>query len=307
MRTKTLLPRCPFGNMPAFSCPWWIPRLAAALLVCLLLAAGTRATAADTAAETTAAAAATPTPTPAVAATVTPEATPEARTGGAAGAAALPPLRDPLKPLNVAFYHFNDKLYFWVLKPLAQGYSYVVPEKGRIGVRNFFTNIAMPVRFVNCVLQVEPQAAGAELNRFFINTTVGVLGFADPALNKWQIKAHDEDFGKTLGYYGARPAIYLHWPLFGPSNPRDTVGLVADSFLDPFGYLLELPPRVGVKAGDRVNRTSLQIGDYEDLKEAAIDPYVSVRDAYHQYREKQIRAKTAASGQPENRPPDAGH
>jgi len=211
-----------------------------------------------------------------------------------AAVTALPPLRDPLKPMNVAFYHFNDKLYFWVLKPMAQGYQYVVPETGRVWVRNFFTNLNMPTRFVNCVLQLNARGASTELERFGINTTVGILGFSDPAFNKWQIAPYKEDFGYTLGYYGTKPWIYLHWPIFGPSNPRDTVGLVADSFTDPLGYLLKMPPRVGVKAYDKVNGTSLVIGEYEDLKEAALDPYVAVRDAYYQYREKTIRNKRAA-------------
>ena len=201
----------------------------------------------------------------------------------------LPPLRDPLKPMNVAFYHFNDKLYFWVLKPVAQGYTYAVPETGRVWVRNFFTNLNMPTRVINCGLQLKGKDAGTELERFGINTTVGILGFGDPALNKWQIKPRKEDFGRTLGHYGTRPWIYLHWPIFGPSNPRDTVGLIADSFTDPLTYLLKFPPRVGVRVYDKVNGTSLAIGDYEDLKESALDPYVAVRDAYYQYREKAIR------------------
>lgn len=216
---------------------------------------------------------------------------------------ALPKLRDPLKPMNVAFYHFNDKLYFWVLKPAAQGYSWVVPETGRVWVRNFFTNVAMPGRCVNATLQGRFKVAGCELERFGINTTLGIFGFDDFAARRWSIKApKGEDTGLTLGHYGVKPAIYIHWPLFGPSNPRDTVGLVADSFLDPATWLLEFPARIGAKAVDRVNRTSLSLGDYEDLKESALDPYVAVRNAYHQYREKRILGADKPGDKPAAKP-----
>lgn len=206
---------------------------------------------------------------------------------------ALPPMRDPLKPMNVVFYHVNDKLYFWVLKPVAQGYGYVVPETGRVWVRNFFSNVAMPIRCVNSTLQMNFKGAGTELARFGINTTVGVLGFGDPAASRWDIEPCDEDFGLTLGSYGVHPWIYICWPIFGPSNPRDTVGLVADHFLAPSTWLLDMPTGLAVNAYDRVNKTSLRIGEYEDFKDAAIDPYVAMRNAYYQYREKRIQGKFA--------------
>ena len=88
---------------------------------------------------------------------------------------------DPLEKFNRAMFTFNDKLYFYVLKPTAQGYKYIVPEPGRVSVRKFFTNVAMPVRFANCLFQGKPKQAGIELSRFVINTTAGVAGFFDPA------------------------------------------------------------------------------------------------------------------------------
>ena len=90
-------------------------------------------------------------------------------------------IADPLEPFNRAMYHFNDKLYFWVLKPVAQGYKAVVPEFARIGVSNFFTNIAFPVRFVNCLLQANFSGATLELGRFVLNTLGGIGGLLDPA------------------------------------------------------------------------------------------------------------------------------
>lgn len=196
---------------------------------------------------------------------------------------------DPLEPLNRVFFHFNDKLYFWLLKPIAKGYTVLVPQAGRRGVKNFFSNVATPVRLVNCVLQAEFGGAWVELERFAINTTVGVAGFGDPAKNRWRLEKRTEDLGQTLGRYGLGPSIYIHWPIIGPSNPRDTVGYVGDFFLDPFHYLVpKFWPNVGIKSYDTVNDTSLRVGDYEDFKDASIDPYVSLRDAYYQYRRSQV-------------------
>ncbi len=201
------------------------------------------------------------------------------------------PVYDPIEPFNRAMFMVNDKLYFYVLKPVAGGYSRVVPEKGRVAVRRFFTNLLTPVRFVNSVLQFKFEAAGTELVRFAINTTVGVLGFMDPARDRWRIFLVREDFGQTLGAYGAGPGFYIMWPVIGPSSLRDTVGWVADLFLDPTTYIFAADPWVGtgVKAYERVNDTSLEIGTYEAIKKEALDPYVFIRDAYHQHRESLVR------------------
>ena len=193
--------------------------------------------------------------------------------------------RDPLEPMNRAFFVFNDRLYFWLLKPVSRGYAYAVPAAARRGVRNAFSNITTPVRLVNSALQGEFGGAWVELERFGINTTVGVAGFGDPARNRWQIQKREADLGQTLGHYGVGPWIYLNWPVIGPSNPRDTVGYVGDIFLDPITYLVpQFACSVGIKAYETVNGTSLRPGEYEKFKNAAIDPYTALRDAYYQYR-----------------------
>lgn len=198
-----------------------------------------------------------------------------------------PPIPDPLEPFNRAMFWFNDKLYFYALKPVARGYSAVVPQFARVGVRRFFANITTPVRFANSVLQLNFRSAGVDLARFVINTTVGVAGFTDPARDRWEIFPVDEDFGQTLGRWGLGPGLYITWPVFGPSSARDTVGLVADSFANPVNYVLvsEQAALIGVKAYERVNGVSLDIGVYEDIKRDAFDPYIYVRDAWHQHRE----------------------
>lgn len=198
-------------------------------------------------------------------------------------------IADPLEPINRVFFTFNDKLYFWVLKPVARGYRYVIPEPFRVGFRNMFSNITMPIRAINCLLQGKIKGFGRELLRFVVNSTVGFFGFVDAARIGMHVEAQDEDFGQTLGVFGAGPGIYIDWPIFGPSSIRGTFGLVGDFLADPLTYLLSgTKETIAVRGGDRVNRTSLTIGEYESLKRSALDPYVAVRNAYFQYRRSKI-------------------
>ena len=198
---------------------------------------------------------------------------------------------DPLEPFNRAMFHFNDKLYFWVLKPVAQGYNQVVPEPARVGVKNFFSNLRMPVRFVSSLLQGDIKGAATQLGRFLVNTIWGVGGFLDPSSSEQlNIPKQDADLGQTLGIYGVGQGFYLVWPILGPSSARDSVGIAGDYFLYPVSYINPWYDWLAVRAYEEVNDASLNIGDYELLKEAAIDPYVAVRDAYHQYRQKKVEA-----------------
>ena len=197
---------------------------------------------------------------------------------------------DPLEPINRAFFHFNDKMYFWVLKPVARGYKKVVPQSLRISIRNFFSNLSMPPRAVNCLIQGKVKGFGTEVLRFLLNSTLGVLGFGDPAKKTFNIDKQNEDLGQTLGSLGLSPGIYINWPFLGPSSLRDTVGLVGDAFLNPLNYILDTAKyNIGVRGYDQVNKTSLSIGEYESLKKAALDPYISLRDAYHQYRLEKVK------------------
>ena len=195
---------------------------------------------------------------------------------------------DPIEPVNRAFFVFNDRLYFWLLKPVARGYAFVVPEALRVGIRNALTNAAMPVRLVNSLLQGKGKGAGRELARFTINTTIGMGGLFDPAKDGWGITASDEDTGQTLGAYGLGHGAYLVLPFFGPSSLRDAAGLGGDAFLNPLNYMVDFRTAVAIRAGKAVNDVSLQIGEYEDIKAAAVDPYLAIRDGYVQHREGQV-------------------
>jgi phospholipid-binding lipoprotein MlaA len=197
-------------------------------------------------------------------------------------------IADPLEPFNRAMYHFNDKLYFWMLKPVAQGYSKVVPEGARISVKNFFSNLLAPIRFLSCLLQADFSGAATEFGRFGINTIWGIGGLLDPSAGKeLDLQRQDNDLGLVLAYYGVGHGFYIVWPFLGPSSPRDSVEIVGEYFLYPGPWY----DWVGLEGVDMVNATSLRIGDYESLKDAAIDPYVAMRDAYIQYRLKKIKSR----------------
>jgi len=198
-------------------------------------------------------------------------------------------IADPLYVWNKGVYYFNDKLYFWLLKPVAQGYSAIFPEGVRFSISNFFYNLTTPIRFLNSLLQLKMKSAGNELIRFVVNSSVGVGGLGDFAKDKLDIKRHKEDLGQTFGYYGVGHGFYIMWPFIGPSSLRDTVGLIGDAFLDPVNYITPVQDSLEITASDEVNDISLHIGDYEDIKKSAIDPYISIRDAYVQNREKKVK------------------
>ncbi|WP_305042623.1 MlaA family lipoprotein [Geoalkalibacter sp.] len=195
---------------------------------------------------------------------------------------------DPIEPFNRAMFWFNDKLYFYLLKPVARAYR-VVPEPARVSVGNFFSNVATPVRLANCLLQFRFPDAGRELGRFVVNTTWGVGGLFDPAHKRLGWHKKDEDLGQTLGYFGIPAGPYLVLPLFGPSNPRDAVGRIGDGVLDPWPYVLdETWEVIAVKTYDRVNWLSLDRDTYEAIKREQLDPYLFIRDAYAQRRDAMI-------------------
>lgn len=192
---------------------------------------------------------------------------------------------DPIEPLNRMFFVFNDKLYFWVLKPVTEGYSAVVPDDIRTVVGNFFDNLGAPIDFVNTLLQGRFSDAGVVLGRFLINSTIGVYGFADVAEEEFQLEQQHGDFGQTLGVWGIGEGIYLCLPIFGPSNIRDGVGRFADMQVHPYTYIgLNSEERLIIRSYEYINRLSITPPVYEDIKEIAIDPYIATRQAYADHR-----------------------
>ena len=198
---------------------------------------------------------------------------------------------DPLEPVNRGIFWFNDKMYFYVLKPIARGFRYV-PEPWRVSLKNFFNNLRAPVTIINATLQGKFADAGNELTRFATNTTLGIGGLFDPSKEHFGIRAKEEDTGQTLGHYGVGPGPYLVLPFLGPSNLRDGIGLFADSRMDLAYYIWgkdkDNYDYLGAIAVRVINNLSLDKDTYEGIKQDALDPYLFVRDAYAQYRQNQI-------------------
>lgn len=194
---------------------------------------------------------------------------------------------DPLAPWNRMMFNFNDKLYFWFLKPVSSGYVSVVPSPVRSGISNFFDNLSTPIRMTSSLLQGNGTQAQAEFARFLFNTTFGVFGFGSPADDYPHLTKKDEDLGQALGAHGVGNGWYVVWPFLGPSTFRDTVGTVGDAFMNPVTYL-PLGASMGITGEKKLNETSYRIGDYETLKEASIDPYEALRDAYLQHRQTKV-------------------
>ena len=196
---------------------------------------------------------------------------------------------DPLMGMNRGLLTFNDKMYFWLLKPVATGYGMVIPEELRRAIVNVFYNIRFPVRFVNCLLQGKFRKSGYEFGQFFINSTAGFLGLANVASNYPKLQPSKEDLGQTFAVWGFGNGVYLMLPFLGPSSIRDGLGRLGDTFLDPLWWLFDdFWTSVGIRIGEVVNETSTRIGEYEALKDAALDPYVMIRNAYIQNRNKLI-------------------
>lgn len=196
---------------------------------------------------------------------------------------------DPFSGYNRWMTRFNDRLYFWVLKPAATGYAKLTPAVARKSVGRFFKNLGYPIRFVNNVLQFKIKRAGVETARFVVNTTLGVAGLADPARWWWQLEAFPEDFGQTLGHYGVGGGFHLVLPVLGPSNLRDAVSRIPDRFLNPVDYVEPSEASLAISALEIVNSTSLRLGEYERLQKDAVDWYIFIRNAYEQNRKKQIQ------------------
>lgn len=196
---------------------------------------------------------------------------------------------DPLMVWNKAVFHLNDTLYFGVIKPVSSAYKALVPALFRRGIRNFFHNLAGPKRMINCLIQGKGEAAEAEWVRVWMNTTIGVLGFGNPAGKYSHLNPPEEDLGQSLGTWGVPEGWYVIWPFLGPSTIRDTVGMFGDRFLDPSNYIDPAEDGIAVSVLGTVNSMSFNIGVYESLKEAAIDPYEAMRDAHLQYRRKQMK------------------
>ena len=186
---------------------------------------------------------------------------------------------------------FNDKLYFWVLRPTALGYKAITPQFFRVGVANFFHNITMPIRFTNSLMQGDLASTGTELGRFAINSTVGLLGVMDPAAHYLDWQPNNQDMGLTLGKYGIGNGPYIVWPVFGPSTLRDSVGRSTDYFLSPLTYLLVPAKNIAIGSGVGFAEMEARGDVLNALEESSVDYYAVLRSAYLQSRAATLRSR----------------
>jgi phospholipid-binding lipoprotein MlaA len=195
--------------------------------------------------------------------------------------------RDPLEALNRGIFQFNEEVDNLILKPIAKGYQAITPDPVDRGVTNFFDNIADVRNAVNNALQFKMTRAVTSVGRILVNSTVGVLGFADVASNM-NLPKYNEDFGQTLGTWGVGPGPFIVLPFLGPSTGRDTVGLVADWYTDPLTYVNDGGVAWGAKGLRIIDRRADLLAASRVLEEAALDPDSFVRDAFLQRRHSDI-------------------
>ncbi|KEA45895.1 MlaA family lipoprotein [Campylobacter mucosalis] len=196
---------------------------------------------------------------------------------------------DPLSGYNRVMTSINDTIYTYIFDPVLDGYRWLVPQEGREAIANIFDNALYPLRLINNLLQFKFQNAGEETLRFVANTIVGFAGVSDVATKYYKIPRHDEDFGQTLGYWGVGSGFHIVWPIFGPSNLRDTFGMVGDYFSKPTSYIEPETLELAVKTFDETNSKSLSSMSYKQLKKDAIDLYPFLRDTYEQRRNHLIK------------------
>ena len=197
-----------------------------------------------------------------------------------------------------AIFKFNMALDDIVLEPLAKGYN-KLPSPIKKGTSNFTSNIGTLLSIPNNVLQGNFKQLGHSVGSFVVNTSVGILGFFNPA-EKIGLKPHKEDVGQTLGAYGMGPGCYFVLPVLGPTTARDSIGMIADTFIDPFAHVTIREKELFGSSGNNFDYYSLKATtavdfradndkNFESLEKSSIDLYSSLKSIYLQDRENKIK------------------
>ena len=195
-------------------------------------------------------------------------------------------------------FNFNQGVDNYVLEPIAKGYN-KLPKPLKKGTGNFTSNIATLLSIPNNLLQGNIKQLGHSTGSFIVNTSVGILGFFNPA-EKLGLKPYKEDVGQTLGSYGMGPGCYFVLPILGPTTARDSVGLIADSFIDPFAHVTLREKELFNVSGNELDFYSLKgigavdfrsdnITNFDSLEKNSIDLYSSLKSVYLQDRERKIK------------------
>jgi phospholipid-binding lipoprotein MlaA len=197
---------------------------------------------------------------------------------------------DPFEGFNEKMFWFNrEVLDRYVLKPIATGWDFILPDPVQRGVHNFFDNLAVVRRVVNNGLQLKFNGAATELARFTINSTIGLVGFFDVAKDGFGIEQRDEDTGQTFGVWGAGPGPYLVLPFLPPLTVRDGIGYAFDVAMTPYTYFIPWWGSVLGTATNTVNERSLNLDRFERVAESTVDLYGAVRNGYLQRRAAAIK------------------
>ncbi|SRR5581483_3987432 len=192
---------------------------------------------------------------------------------------------DPFEGFNEKMFWFNrEVLDRYLLKPLATGWDFILPDPVQRGVHNFFDNLAVVRRVVNNGLQAKFAGAGIELARFGINSTIGLVGFFDVAKDAFGIEQRDEDTGQTFGVWGIAQGPYLILPFLPPLTIRDGIGYAFDAAMTPYTYFIPWWGTIAGTATNTVNERSLNLDRFERVAESTVDLYGAVRNAYLQRR-----------------------
>lgn len=196
------------------------------------------------------------------------------------------PERDPWEAYNRKIHAFNMGVDRVIMKPIAKGYDYIMPEAPQRGVRNFFRNLAYPVTFLNLLLQGKFEESMNATGRFLVNSTLGLAGFFDVA-SKGGLPKYDEDMGQTMAVWGWDESRYLVMPFFGPYTVRDLVGRSFYGYLHPISYMAREHNNYSLVVIDLITLRA-ELLPFEQQLASATDPYVLIRDVYLQNREFKI-------------------
>ena len=201
-------------------------------------------------------------------------------------------INDPFEVVNRFIFEFNEFIQALLLRPVAALYNENLPLVFRSGVSNFLNNLSAPITVANQILQGDPNSAMRLVGRFLVNSTVGIGGIMDVAID-YGAPNRSEDFGQTLGRWGLGEGFYLVLPIFGPSNPRDAVGkFLIDSYFDPVGNWISNTDQTRLywsrKAVDGVSEYSGVVDELDQVRKTSVDYYAVIRSLYRQKRKSEI-------------------
>ena len=206
--------------------------------------------------------------------------------------AAFEETNDPLEPLNRKIFAVNEVIDQILLKPAAETFVAIVPEGGRDAIRRVLDNMKEPIIVINNVLQGQFERAGIAAGRLVLNTTMGVWGIFDPA-TRFGLKRQSGDFGQTMFAWGLPEGPYLVLPVIGPSNPRDVIGTVVDSYGDPVTFIANAKGIEELEIGrfglDGIDQRGRVLDVLDELRKNALDYYAEIRSLARQRRAAELR------------------